>query len=426
MLYRLVSAFLFLAILPVSAQDVGVSPYSALGIGDLRSVRTVENQSMGGLGIYTDSIHLHLNNPAALGKLGATVYSGAVSHREMRLETNEAQQNTSVTTLDYLAIALPLKLQRAGVAFGIKPYSAVGYTLEQQRTNTAGDSITNFFRGSGGINEAFLSAGIQLRRNLHVGVTANFYFGQLEYDRSEVTEGVTYGTLDARDSDISGFGFNYGLTYTPRLDAKHTLFLSARAETQANLVSTNEQRIETFVPLTGRTLETIDVNLDEDFLRFTEIKIPTTYSIGAGIGEDKHWFVGAEYSTQQFSQFQNDFLEEDNVEYEDASSIALGGYYIPDYLSIDSYFKRIVYRAGIRLDNTGFVVNNKPLENFGITFGMGMPLGGDFSSLFSNLNLGLEAGRRGTQMNGLVRESYFKVNIGLSFNSRWFQKRQIN
>ena len=79
-------------------------------------------------------------------------------------------------------------------------------------------------------------------------------------------------------------------------------------------------------------------------------------------------------------------------------------------------------RAGVRLDNTGYVVNGKSLENFGITFGMGLPLGINFS----NLNLGFELGRRGTTMNGLVRESYFKVSVGLSFNDKWFLKRQIN
>ena len=86
----------------------------------------------------------------------------------------------------------------------------------------------------------------------------------------------------------------------------------------------------------------------------------------------------------------------------------------------------MVYRAGVRLDNTGFIVNEKAMSDFGITFGMGFPLGFEYS----NLNLGLEVGRRGTTMNNLVRESYFKVSIGLSRNvpapTRWFQKRQIN
>ncbi|SFR39215.1 hypothetical protein SAMN04490243_1494 [Robiginitalea myxolifaciens] len=426
MLQRLFFASLFFVIFTAGAQDGTVSPYSSLGVGDLRQVRTVENQSMGGLGIYTDSIHLHLNNPAALGKLGATVYTAGISHQELRLETFDDAQNSSVSNLNYLAIAFPIKLQRAGVAFGIKPYSSVGYNLEQFSSNAEGGEIVRSFTGTGGINQAFLSLGFAITPELHIGATGNFNFGRVTYRRIQIEEGVVFGTLDERISEINGFDFNYALTYQPQITDKHTLFLSARAATQRNLVSTNEQRIETFVPSNGNTIESINVNLDEEFLRFTEIKVPTTYSLGAGIGEDKHWFVGAEYSLQQFSDFQNVFLQGDNVTFEDASSIAIGGYFIPNFQSLDSYFSRIVYRAGFRLDNTGYIVNDKPLEDFGITFGLGVPLGGDISSLFSNLNLGFELGRRGTTMNSLVRESYFKVNLGLSFNSRWFQKRRIN
>jgi hypothetical protein len=132
--------------------------------------------------------------------------------------------------------------------------------------------------------------------------------------------------------------------------------------------------------------------------------------------------VGAEYSFQKYSEFINTFLQENNTEYEDASSYALGGYWVPDYTSIDSFFNRVTYRAGVRLDKTGLIVNDKPIEDFGITFGMGIPIGSDFS----NLNIGFEVGRRGTTMNQLVRESYFKISLGLAFNARWFMKRQIN
>ncbi len=405
-----------------SAQNGTLSPYSSLGIGDFRSVNSIENAMMGGLGVYTDSIHLQLNNPASLGKLGLTVYTAGVSHQEIRLETFDDLQRTSVTNLEYLGIAFPLISQKAGLAFGIKPFSSVGYDLEDVRTIPDGSTVANQFTGDGGVNQAFLSAGFEILPRIHIGATMNFHFGRIEVSRIQVAENIAYGTLDNRTSDISGFDFNYGLTWTPRVSSKHTLFTSLRINTQTNLVSTNERRIASFVPLTGREIEGLDVDLDSDFLRFTEIKIPTTYSLGLGYGEDKHWFLGAEYSLQQFSDFRNRFLEEDNVEYEDASSIALGGFYVPDYTSISSYFNRVTYRAGLRLDNTGYIVNNKPLENFGITFGLSLPLGLDYS----NLNLGFELGRRGTTMNSLVRESYFKVSIGLSFNDRWFLKRQIN
>lgn len=426
MVKRFVLAILFFATYLVSAQNGTVSPYSAFGIGEIRGIRTVENQSMGGLGIYTDSIHIHLTNPAALGKLGLATYSGAFARNEIQMETFDDRQRTSVTNLEYLAIAFPIISQRGGLSFGLKPFSSVGYKLEDIRTNSGGDLILNEYSGEGGLNQVFLSAGFQLLPRLHVGATANFYFGQLKNKRVQVVDGIAYGTLDDRQSDVSGFDFNYALTYSPKLSTRHTLYTSLRAHTQTNLISENQRRIGTFVPLTGNDIETSFVNLDRDNLRFTEIKIPTTYTFGIGIGEEQRWMIGGEAGLQQFSRFSNPFLDGDNISYQDASSYALGGHWVPDYTAIDAYFKRVTYRAGVRLDNTGYVVNNKEINNFGITFGMGLPLGFDYS----NLNLGIEVGRRGTTMNNLVRESYLKVSIGLSFNAsgpnRWFQKRQIN
>jgi hypothetical protein len=421
MVKKFIAAILCFATYGVSAQNGTVSPYSFFGIGDLKSVRTVDNQMMGGLGIYTDSIHIHLNNPASLGKLGLTAYSAAFSHKELRLETFTEQQNSSVSNLEYLAVALPIKSQRAAIGFGLKPFSSIGYNLVNETTDGQGSLITSEFRGRGGLNQVYFSAGFRLLPDLNVGATVNYFFGNLETTRLQLVEDVVFGTQDLRQSDVSGFDFNYGLTYTPSF-GKHTLFTSVRVNTRGNLVSKNNQQIGSVVASTLRPIEINEVDLDRLNLRNTEIKIPTTTSVGLGYGQDKRWFVGAEYSFQKYSDFVNTFLEQDNTEYEDASSYALGGFFIPDYNSFDSFFSRVVYRAGVRLDNTGLVVNDKPLENFGITFGMGLPISADFS----NLNIGFELGRRGTTMNDLVRESYFKVSIGLAFNARWFLKRQIN
>jgi hypothetical protein len=421
MVKKLVLALLCFATYAVTAQNATVSPYSLFGVGDLRTVRTVDNQSMGGLGMYTDSIHIHLNNPAALGKLALTSYSAAVAHKEIRLETYDEQQNSSVSTLEYIAVALPIRFQQMGVGFGLKPYSAMGYSLINETVNSEGAEVSTQYNGEGGLNQVFFSAGFRVMPNLHVGATVNYFFGNLEKSRFQVVEDVIFGTVDQRRSNVSGFDFNYGLTYTPKF-GKYTMFSSLRVNTQANLTSDNEQQIGTLLPETGQNIEIFDVNLDERNLRHTFIKIPTTTTIGLGFGEDKHWFMGAEYSFQKYSEFTNPFLRENNTEYEDASSYAFGGYWVPDYTSIDSFFDRVTYRAGVRLDNTGLIVNDKAIENFGITFGMGIPIGTDFS----NLNVGFEVGRKGTTMNELVRESYFKISLGLAFNARWFMKRQIN
>ncbi len=188
------------------------------------------------------------------------------------------------------------------------------------------------------------------------------------------------------------------------------------------MMSKNERRIGSFSVTTGGSIEEINVDLEAQNLKNTEFKIPTTTTLGIGFGENRKWFVGGEYSFQALSAFENPFLGVQNIVYKDASSFAFGGFITPDSGSFSSYLNRITYRAGLRLDKTGMVVSDVDINNFGITFGVGLPLG----QSLSNLNLGFELGKRGTTRANLVEESYFKINIGLSLNDRWFQKRKIN
>ncbi len=410
-----------LAACSLHAQNGTVSPYSYFGIGDLRSGSTIENQMMGGLSLYTDSIHLTLKNPAGYGKLRLTTYTAGLSHREISLNSFTDQEKTSVTNMEYLAIGFPLG-PKIGAGLGLRPFSSVGYDVLQNTLDPSGNDVTNLYSGSGGINQVFLSVGFELAKDLNLGATMNFNFGTLESEKIQRIDGLQFGTRETQGSKINGWDFVYGLTYSPTIKDKYTLYTSAVVNTQINLISENSQTFGSFSQANGSTIEEINVNLQEQGLANTELKIPTIATFGLGFGEEKKWFMGAEYSFQQLSTFENRFLQIQNQEYKDASSYALGAHFIPDYTSFGSFFKRVTYRAGIRYDMTGIVVNDKEIDNFGITFGLGLPLGGSFS----NLNLGFEWGKRGTTAADLIEEKYFRVNIGLSFNDRWFQKRKIN
>lgn len=421
MVRTILTAVLCLAWYGVFAQNGTVSPYSFFGIGDIRSTATVENEAMGRLQLYADSIHVNLQNPAAYGQLRLTTYTAGISHKELRIESFEEKQNSSVTNLNYLAMGIPLG-KKWGAGFGLVPYSSVGYNLSGTSINSEGNEVTNQYNGQGGINKVFLSLGFEPIKNLTLGATLNYNFGELEHLREQTVEGVQFGTLDFRSSQVDGYDFNYGAMYRAAASDKHTLYASVSVNTQVNLVARNDQRVGSFNPDTGRDIEVFDVDLARTGDDRTEIKVPTITTLGLGYGEEKKWFLGAEYSMQAFSEFRNEFMDMEEIEYRDASSIGFGGYYIPDYRSFTDFFSRVVYRAGLRLDNTGMVIRDKEISNFGITFGLGIPLGNEFS----NLNIGLEAGRRGTTTANLVRESYFKLNIGLSLNAKWFRKRVID
>jgi hypothetical protein len=103
------------------------------------------------------------------------------------------------------------------------------------------------------------------------------------------------------------------------------------------------------------------------------------------------------------------------------SRIGFGGFYIPEFSSITSYWKRIVYRVGFRSEGKGYLINNQSIKENGITFGLGLPMAG-----LSNTNITFETGKLGTKNNNLIEENYWAIRLGFSLNDIWFIKRKYN
>ena len=115
------------------------------------------------------------------------------------------------------------------------------------------------------------------------------------------------------------------------------------------------------------------------------------------------------------------FIKCKSRRYESFSNISVGGFYLPKINSISSYFNRITYRAGFHYQKTGLVVNETSIDQYGISFGLSLPIG----LKLSNVNLGFEAGKRGTTDNNLIEENFYNFRLSLSLNDKWFRKQKI-
>ena len=140
-----------------------------------------------------------------------------------------------------------------------------------------------------------------------------------------------------------------------------------------------------------------------------------------GFGKNKKWFLGIQRNLIKSANFENNFFERENISYRDSKQWSVGGFYIPNYTSYTNFWSRVVYRFGFRSEQMGLIINNIPLTETGISFGMGLPLGG-----LSNVNVGLELSQRGQKEDNLVKESLIALRVGLSLNDIWFIKRKYN
>ena len=71
---------IFLLTSNLFAQNGASSPYSATGLGERNFNGTQATRHMGGLDVFTDSIHANLNNPASYGFLKLTTYSVGINY----------------------------------------------------------------------------------------------------------------------------------------------------------------------------------------------------------------------------------------------------------------------------------------------------------------------------------------------------------
>jgi hypothetical protein len=236
---------------------------------------------------------------------------------------------------------------------------------------------------------------------------------------------LNYGTRSRDESRLSGLSYNLGAYYETKFNEKLSLSTSVTFSPQSDLTSRNTRQIAA-LNITGAGGEVISPGqvdqVDLGSRAKTDLVLPTRMAFGAGIGQKNKWFAGAEYTFQNNSDFGNGLTTIENVNYDNGSEIAVGGFFIPKYNSFTSYWDRVTYRAGVRYESTGIMVRNEAINDFGISFGVGLPV----ARSLSNVNLGVEFGRRGTLNAGLIQENYVNFHLSLSLNDKWFIKRKYN
>ncbi|MFK5959324.1 MAG: hypothetical protein QM495_10730 [Lutibacter sp.] len=408
------------------AQKNNTSAYSFFGIGDKNNINTVEQLSMGGIGVaLTDVYHLNFSNPASAASLSFTTYSLAIENINTSVQDGNDKQSAATTYLSYLALGVPIG-EKAGLSFGLLPNSSVGYSLVSNIFDTE-DVLTEatLYEGEGGTNKVFLNFGYKLFKGLSVGLQGNYIFGKIENSIVNQTADDILATKYETVSNVKGFSANLGFQYETKLTSKLDLNLGASFDL-SNTIETKGNEYLYSVSLSSFESPR-DTILKANSVG--ELKSPLKTTLGVGIGQKNKWFAGIDYSFQNALELEGSvFNSYSKIAYDNYSKIAVGGFYTPKYNSISNYWERVTYRAGLKFEKTGLLVdaigngaNFTAVDDFGISFGVGLPL----TQQLSNMNLGFEFGKRGKTNNGLVEENYYNFRLSFSLNDKWFKKVEI-
>ena len=402
----------------VFSQSGTSSPYSFYGIGSKTFKGSIDNRSMGGLSVYTDSIHLNLTNPASFSQLKRVNYSMGITYDDLTFKSDSANENSNSSNVNYLAVGIPTKYFTFG--FGIIPQTSVGYLLENNDESVS-PAIVDRYRGEGGVNTAFLTFGFKVFKKIGVGFTTNYEFGNLKHITTRFLEDVELATRLESNSSLSGINNVFSLLYREKINNKLSLHATYILSQEFDLGSTNKQTLSTYSATNSYGGDVEEIDLNSLGLDKTEIVVPKSQTIGLGLGVDTKWFVGAEFQQTDGGGLENKLFDLENVDFRKGTRFTFGGFYIPKYDSFTNFFSTLVYRAGLRVEDSGLYIQNQAIKEVGFNFGVGIPFRG-----FSNVNLGFEIGKRGTTDSGLIEENFFSVRLGMSLSDLWFVKNKYN
>ena len=180
-----------------------------------------------------------------------------------------------------------------------------------------------------------------------------------------------------------------------------------------NIISNNTQ---------DNTADTLSYSIGKAY------KLPTMIGVGLMWNRNNQWKVGFDYTLQKWGSLSYPTFDgktyslADGI-YKDRSKFNLGAQYCYGERS-RSFFKRVMYRAGVSYTTPYYKVNgvDGPKE-ISVSAGFGIPITNGYNNR-SQLNISGQWVKSSAQ--DLIKENYFRINIGFTFNEDWFKKWKMD
>ena len=406
---KILAIAIAMATLTASAQ-VATSPYSKIGYGFISDNATGVQRSMGGVGYaMQNGRNINVMNPASYSQVDSLTFLWDMGLDLTNLWSKEGDERgySFGGGLDYMAGHFKITKGMGG-AFGLVPYSSVGYSFGNDLKNDNGEVRS----GTGGFNQLFVGVGYEPVKGLCIGANVAYLFGTTSNSSNVVTESIT---LYNREMEIRDYNVQIGLQYGVTLrDGKDRLVFGATYQPRKSFH--------------GHTWGIVHDSQDTkpDTVGYTSLsgKYEQPHSIGAGVSYCYNNKVTAEvdFTYQQWAKSKYtpiEGFEAPNVRFNNRYKVAAGVQYTPNRRG--SYFGGMVFRFGGHYTHDYINVTGNNVRDYGLACGISLPVAGGKSMV----NIGLEWNHRYSKPVMLIRENYLNITLGITFNELWFWKSRI-
>ncbi len=396
-------------------------PYSSYGIG---SVNHYSNGILDGMGSVSYAMqnpyYINFRNPASYAAFDSLSFiaDAAASIYYSKLSQRETNQKNSYAKPIYLAIGIPVT-RHWRTSAGIKTFSTIGYNIETSKNVPNVGEVNYIYSGNGGLNQLYWGNAFKICKGLSIGLNISYLFGSVfAASNAEFNDNTILNSYINDAYLIDGIYLEGGLQYFFNVGEKHKIGLGAVYSNTAYIWAKEKLLINAYSGAFIST-STYDTVLYKDDLRGT-LNIPQ--SVGAGLSysfKDK-LTVAADVTWQNWANFK--FMKPcDSLQ--NSITASLGAQFIPDPTS-NKFFRKMAFRIGGRYSTGELMLRNKPISEFGVCFGVGVPL--TSFNTHSSLNILFEYGKTGTLVNDLIRQDFFRFTFCFTLQERWYQRVKLD
>ena len=420
-----------MVLLPSVAQvSATLSPYSQYGLGVLSDQSVSFNRGMGGVAYGLRSgKYVNMQNPASYSAVDSLtmLFDAGVTGQLSNYKEGGKSLNAKTANFDYAVAGFRL-FKHVGLALGVVPYSNIGYNYNHTgslgSTDASTTTTTQTYDGSGGLSQVFLGAGWRLTKNLSLGANVSYLWGQ--YSKSiSMTTNETSANTETRvyTTSVSSYKLDFGAQWQQPVGENDVLTIGATVSLGHKLGA--DADIEIINSNTANsTSSSSKLSVDNAF------SIPNTFGVGAAVVHKRSLTTAVDYTFQKWGELDYPLFNNTNGTYalgsgyyKDRHKFAAGVDWLPKPLG-RKFFQLVHYRMGVSYATPYYKINsqNGPSE-FAVSAGFGMPL---YNSWNNRSTLHISAQWVHSMGCDLIKENSFRINIGLTFNERWFAKWKVD
>jgi hypothetical protein len=412
----LLSALMLLTLNSYSQKSI-YSPYTRYGIGELIDQNLGNTMGFGSIaaGIRMNDV-INYANPASYSAQDTNtfIFDLGINGRSTIQRSDNNQIKRKALGFNHLAIGFPV-FRWWKSSIGLVPLSQVGYHIKKTSPATDIEKAVNTFEGEGGIRQFYIGNAFNLTNNLYAGINYYYVFGNNTYQSIGSLPEDPYSGLFQKNTEyhINGSRIQLGVQYKWNLSDNRNFNFGLSYDLKSDLNMQQDNEFFSYYQFTdsqGRERkDTLDLIKDP---QNSNLRYPQGLNMGFAYYTPK-LIVGGDFKYQQWST-----LKEFDIA--DSYKVMGGMQYTPDREALRSYLKRVHYRAGAYYEKSYIQINNQQLKNYGITFGLGLPL--QYNR--TKFNIALKLGRRGTTGHDLIEENYALIHFNITFYDFWFIKQK--